>query len=118
MSDVAVTIAVFVFLVIPGVVSGAESSCPVAGNTARWTIAYCMARFETDDGAHPDVTDCFLAEWSNESAETPEENCDANVAYKSAICAIMIEWDLYGGTLASCIASEETVPSVVKNGVE
>lgn len=104
-------------LTTPFVVHGAEESCPVEGITGRWAMSWCMTRFETDDDAHPGVSECYLKELRQKLADEPEENCEANLAYKSAICSLLIEWKIYEESLASCVASEEMVPSVVKNGI-
>ena len=111
------TLVRFVFLTLPFNSVDAEESCPVEGITGRWAMSYCMTRFETDDEANPGVSDCFLEELQQRSANSPDEDCDANLAYKSAICSILIEWKIYEESLASCVASEEMIPSVVKNGV-
>ena len=110
-------LVVFLLLAMPLVSSSSEWSCPVEGITGRWAIGYCMTRFETDDEAHPDVSQCFLREMQQKLVNQPEEDCEANLAYKSAICSILIEWKLYEESLASCVASEEMVPSVVRNGI-
>lgn len=117
MSHFFVIFASLVLLALPIVASGSELSCPVEGITARWATAYCMTRFETDDDAHPGVSECYLKELRQKLVNTPDEDCEANQTYKSAICAILIEWDLYEDSLARCVASDEMVPSVVKNGI-
>jgi hypothetical protein len=39
------------------------------------------------------------------------------LAYKSAICSILIEFGLYEQSLASCVASDEMIPTVVTDGI-
>ena len=117
MRSVSVTLIGFTLLVLPFVASGSEESCPVEGITARWAVSYCMTRFETDDEAHPGVSECYLKELQQQLADGTEEDCQSNLAYKSAICSILIEWKLYSKSLASCVASAEMVPSVVKHGI-
>ena len=107
----------FLLLALPFGSRGSEESCPVKGITGRWAISYCMTRFETDDEANPGVSECFLRELQQKPANSPEEDCDANLAYKSAICSILIEWKSYEGSLASCVASDDMIPSVVKDGI-
>jgi hypothetical protein len=77
-----------------------------------------MTRFETDDEAHPDVSTCFLKELQQKLTEGPEEDCAAYIAYKSAICSLLIEWHLYDESLTSCVDSDEMIPPVVTNGIE
>ena len=115
MLRIFVTLIGFLFIALRLVSAGAEELCPVEGITARWVMSYCMTRFETDDDAHPGVSSCYLTELH--LANDPEQDCEANLAYKSAICSLLIEWEIYEDTLASCVASEEVVPSVVKNGI-
>ena len=117
MPRVFVTLIGSLLLVLPLVACGSIESCPVEGITGRWAMSYCMTRFETDDDAHPDVSECYRKELRQKIANGPEEDCEANLAYKSAICSILIEWKMYEESLASCVASEEMVPSVVKNGI-
>ena len=112
-----VTLIGFLLLALPFDSRGFEESCPVEGITGRWAISYCMTRFETDDEANPGVSECFLKELQQKPVNGPEEDCEANLAYKSAICSILIEWKSYEESLASCVASEDMVPSVVKNGI-
>lgn len=102
---------------LPTIALGSEESCPVEGITGRWAMSYCMTRFETDDEAHPGVSSCFLKELEHTQASGSEEDCEANLAYKSAICSILIEWNIYDGSLASCVVSKDMIPSVVKNGI-
>ncbi len=104
-------------LAMPFVAHGTEESCPVGGITARWAISYCMARFETDDEAHPGVSECFVDELEQNSVSGPEEDCESNIAYKSAICSMRIASGTYQGSLAECVASDEMIPSVVTNGI-
>ena len=106
-----------VLLTLPIDSVGSEDSCPVEGITGRWAMSYCMTRFETDDEANPGVSECFLKELQERIANGPEEDCDVNLAYKAAICSILIEWKTYEESLASCVSSEEMVPSVVKSGI-
>lgn len=94
-----------------------EQTCTVEGITARWAVSYCMTRFETDDDAHPEVSRCYVKELQEKLSGGPEENCDANLTYKSAICSILIEYKLYDESLAGCVEAEETIPSVVTNGI-
>ncbi len=117
MRRVLVTLIVSSLLAIPFIASASEESCPVEGITARWAISYCMTRFETDDEAHPGVSECYLQELRQKLADRPEKDCQSNLVYKSAICSILIEWKLFEESMASCVASEEMVPSVVKNGI-
>ena len=111
------TIVIVMALVVPAVARGTDASCQVEGLTVRWAMSYCMTRFETDDEAHPQVSECFRKELEYKLANGPDEDCDANVAYKSAMCSILIEFGLYEDSLASCVASDEMIPSVVTNGV-
>lgn len=104
-------------LALPTVASGSGEACPVEGMTARWAMAYCMTRFETDDDSHPGVSECYRMELRQKLVNVADEDCPTNLAYKSAICAILIEWKLYEDSLASCVESEQMVPSVVKDGV-
>jgi len=117
MSRVFMTLIGSLLLALPFAAHGSEESCPVEGITGRWAMSYCMTRFETDDDAHPGVSECYLKELRQKLADGPEEDCEANLAYKSAVCSILIEWKIYEESLASCVASEEMVPSVVKNGI-
>ena len=105
------------FIVLPFVAYGSNESRTVEGITGRWAMSYCMTRFETDDEAHPRVSACFRKELEQRQANDIEEDCEANLAYKSAICSILIEWKIYEESLASCVASKEMIPSVVKNGI-
>ena len=106
-----------IMLTLPLLARGSDESCTVEGNTARWAMSYCMTRFETDDDAHPRVSACFLKELKQKLADGPDEDCDFNLAYKSAICSILIEYGTFERSLASCIASDEIIPSVVTDGV-
>ena len=115
---VFVTLIGFLLLALPFDSCGSEESCPVEGITGRWAMSYCMTRFETDDDANPGVSECYLKELRQKLVNVPEEDCEANLAYKSAICSILIEWKLYEESLASCVASEEMVPPVVKYGID
>ena len=117
MLRVFLTLIGSVLLTLPFDSIGSEESCPVEGITGRWAMSYCMTRFETDDEANPGVSECFLKELQQRIAGGPEEDCEANLAYKSAICSILIEWKTYEDSLASCVASAEMIPSVVKNGI-
>ncbi len=92
----------------------ADEGCTVKGLTARWALSYCMARSETDDEAHPDVSTCFSAELASRPSE---RDCDANLKYKSAICSLALERRGLEGSLAQCMDSDETIPSVVRDGV-
>ena len=76
-----------------------------------------MTRFETDDDAHPEVSRCFLKELQHGLSGTTDEDCDANLVYKSAICSILIEYRIYDDSLASCVDSDEMIPSVVTDGI-
>jgi hypothetical protein len=105
-------------LTLPLVAHGSNESCTVEGETARWRMSYCMTRFETDDDAHPGVSACFLNELKQKLADGPDEDCDFNLAYKSAICSILIEYGTYDQSLVSCIASDEMIPSVVTDGAD
>ena len=116
-SCVSVALIGSLVLALPTVASGSGEACPVEGITARWAIAYCMTRYETDDDAHPGVSECYRKELQQKLVNVPEEDCPTNLSYKSAICAILIEWKLYDDSLANCIESEQMVPSVVKNGI-
>ena len=116
-SCVVVALVGSLVLALPAVASDSGEACSVEGTTARWAMAYCMTRHETDDDAHPGVSDCYRKELQQKLVDVAEEDCPTNLAYKSAICAILIEWKLYEDTLASCIESEQMVPSVVKNGI-
>lgn len=116
MPNIVVTIAGSLLLAVP-LVGSAEESCPVEGITVRWVISYCMTRFETDDEAHPGVSDCFHNELQKRPRNAPDEDCEANLAYKSALCSVLIEGNVYDESLASCVASDEMVPAVVKNGI-
>lgn len=104
-------------LAMPLVACGSGASCTVEGNTSRWAMSYCMARFETDDEAHPGVSACFNEELAQRVADAPDEDCDANLAYKSAMCSILIEFGTYEQSLTSCIASDEMIPFVVTHGI-
>lgn len=106
-----------ILLALPLLALASEESCTVEGNTSRWAMSYCMTRFETDDEAHPGVSECFIMELQQKPADGPDEDCKSNIAYKSAICSILIEFGTYQKSLASCVASDEMVPSVVKYGV-
>jgi len=117
MPRVFVTLIGSLLLALPFDSRGSEQSCPVEGITGRWAMSYCMTRFETDDDANAGVSKCYRKELQQKLANGPEEDCEANLAYKSAICSILIEWKLYEESLASCVASEEMVPSVVKDGI-
>ena len=101
----------------PFAAHSSEESCAVDGSTVRWALSYCMTRFETDDEAHPRVSACFRKELEQRQANDIEEDCEANLAYKSAICSILIEWKIYEESLASCVASKDMIPSVVKYGI-
>jgi hypothetical protein len=118
MPRVFVRLIGFLLLALPFDSRGSEESCPVEGITRLWAMSYCMTRFETDDEAHPGVSECYLKELRQKLANGPEEDCETNLVYKSAICSILIEWKLYGESLASCVASEEMIPSVVKYGID
>jgi hypothetical protein len=117
MSRFFLTLIGLVLLALPFVALGSEESCPVEGITERWAMSYCMTRFETDDDAHPGVSQCYLKELQQKLAGGTEEDCEANLAYKAAICSILVEWKMYEESLASCVASEEIVPSIVKTGI-
>lgn len=117
MTRVFLTILSSILLVLPAVARGTDESCMVEGITARWAISYCMTRFETDDDAHPDVSKCYLKELQQKLSKGPEEDCDANLAYKSAICSILIEYTVFEESLASCVESDKTIPSIVTNGI-
>ena len=106
-----------ILLVISPSIAVASDSCAVKGITSRWALSYCMTRFETDDELHPAVSDCFIKELEQKATKAPEEDCEANLAYKSAICSILIESEVLKESLTNCVASEEMIPSVVKNGV-
>ena len=110
-------IASGLFLTLPFCTVADESSCDVPGITARWVIAYCMARYETDDEAHAGVSDCFARELAELQQDHPDEDCAVNQVYKSAICALMIERRTYAGSLSACSAADETTPSVVEHGI-
>lgn len=106
-----------IMFVVPLLAAASDNSCAVNGITARWAISYCMTRFETDDELHSDVSACFAAELEQLSTNESEANCAANLAYKSAICSILIERRTFRQSLSSCVESDETIPSVVKHGV-
>ena len=108
------TLICSLLLALPFVAQGAGESCAVEGITARWAMSYCMTRFETDDEAHPGVSACFIRELKQKSAD---EDCEANIAYKSAICSILIGFGTIEGSLAECVASDAMIPSVVTDGV-
>jgi hypothetical protein len=118
LARVLVTILGSMVLGLPGTALGADEACRVEGVTTLWAMSYCMTRYETDDEAHPDVSRCFLKELQQKLSEGPEEDCAANIAYKSAICSLLIEWQLYEESLMICVDSDETIPSVVTNGIE
>lgn len=94
-----------------------DKSCAVGGITGRWAMSYCMNRFETDDDAHPDVHKCYMKELQQKLSKGPDEDCDANLAYKAAICAILVEYKLYEESLASCVDSDGMTPTVVTDGI-
>lgn len=104
-------------LALPLTAFGADESCAVKGVTTRWAISFCMTRFETDDEAHPEVSTCFVKELEQKLSEGPEEDCAENIAYKAAICSLLIEYQLNEDSLASCVDSDETIPSVVTDGI-
>jgi hypothetical protein len=106
-----------ILLALPLVARGSGESCTVEGNTSRWAMSYCMTRFETDDDAHPGVSACFIKELTQKVADGPAEDCESNLVYKSAICSSLIEFGTYEQSLASCIASDEMIPSVVTDGI-
>jgi len=116
-SRVSATIIGCISLALPFVAQASDQSCPVEGITGRWAISWCMTRFETDDDAHPGVSECYLKELRQKLADGPDEDCKANLVYKSAICSLLIEWEIYEESLTSCVGSKEMVPSVVKNGI-
>ena len=113
-----VIVACLILLAVPSPAHDSDKACTVEGNTSRWAMSYCMTRFETDDDAHPGVSACYIKELKQKLAHGPEEDCDANLAYKSAICSILIEFRINEQSLAGCIASDEIVPSVVTNGID
>lgn len=107
-----------ILLALPLLARSADEACTVEGKTSRWAMSYCMTRFETDDEAHPGVSACFIKELKQKLADGPDEDCDFNLAYKSAICSILIEFGIYEQSLAGCIASDEMIPSIVTNGID
>lgn len=117
MTRAFITILGSMVLGLAGTAFGADEVCRVEGVTTLWAMSYCMTRFETDDEAHPDVSRCFLKELQEKPAAGPEEDCAANIAYKSAICSLLIEWQLYEGRLTGCVDSDETIPPVATEGI-
>ncbi len=93
-----------------------EESCPVPGLTSRWVMAFCFARYETDDPAHHGVSDCFANERVPQDKAVAED-CETNLKYKSAICSLWIEYGTYEESLWQCVQSPETTPRVVTHGV-
>ena len=91
-----------ILLSITAVPTVSDDSCPVPGLSSRWAMSLCMLRNETDDLAHPDVSECFQNEWSSLDISF-DEDCETNILYKSAMCSIRIENDRYAGTLAMCV---------------
>ena len=106
-----------VLLALPLETRGSDESCTVEGYSSRWAMSYCMTRFETDDDAHPGVSACYIKELTQNLSDGPDEDCESNLAYKSAICSILIEFGTYEQSLASCVASDEMIPTVVTDGI-
>lgn len=95
--------------------SADESSCPAPGITSRWVMALCFARFETDDPAHPGVSECFM------NVRVPHDNavaedCETNLIYKTAICTLAVERGRFE-TVSACVQSRDATPRVVTDGI-
>ncbi len=91
-------------------------SCPAPGATSRWVMAFCFARFETDDSAHPGVSECFLRERATHD-KAISEDCETNLIYKAAICSLRLERGLYDMPVSECVLSPEVLPRVVSHGI-
>ena len=96
--------------------SADEESCPAPGITSRWVMAFCFARFETDDPAHPGVSACFLNERVTHD-KAVSEDCETNLIYKAAFCSLRLERGLYDTPVSECVASPEVMPRVVSHGI-
>ena len=110
------TLIAAILLSVSALPTVSNESCPVPGLSSRWVMSFCMARSETDDLAHPDVSECFQSEWSSLDISY-DEDCETNILYKSAMCSLRIEYDLYDGTLADCVTSSETTPRLITHGL-
>ncbi len=106
-----------VLLALSGTLLAQDQSCAVPGLTTRWALSFCMTRSETDDEAHPEVSECFVKELQQRTSDSADEDCAANLVYKAAICSLAIEYERYEDSLASCVDSDDMIPSVVTHGI-
>lgn len=95
------------------------AGCPkaIAGPTMNWVNSVCEARVETDDFVNPQVQACVrrLAAENHVKGDL-FENCGVNKRMKAELCA---SWVKLGAekNLSACIASTDTVPKEVSEGL-
>ncbi len=110
------SLAAAILLSFAAVPTVSDESCPVPGLSSRWAMSFCMARLETDDLAHPDVSECFQSEWSSLDIDH-DEDCETNILYKSAICSLSIDHGNFEGTLVNCVNAPEMTPRLITHGL-
>jgi len=93
-----------------------NSNCSVKGNSANWQAAYCMWMNKTNDYGMDEVQRCYAALTEREGI--PSRLCERNEYFKREICKTLVLDQTYKGSLSDCLASDDAVPRVVREGLE
>ena len=92
-----------------------NTQCAVKGNAANWQAAYCLWMNKTNDFEKEGVQECF--DTLTEREGIPTKLCDRNEFFKREICRSLMMEKLFIGTFTECLASDGSVPRVVREGL-
>lgn len=89
--------------------------CDIAGDVSHWQMAYCMAKYETDDPGDPGVDACFNTLDKNLKTEMGDQ-CKIKRYFAISLCMQLMEIYSDVGNMESCIHNPDYTPSIVTNG--
>lgn len=93
-----------------------NASCQVKGNSANWQAAYCMWMNKTNDFSLDEVQACYKT--LSQRQGIPQDLCSRNEFFKKEICKTLVLDHIFPGSLGECLASDDSVPRVVREGLE
>lgn len=91
-------------------------NCAVKGNSANWQAAYCMWMNKTNEYDTDDVKACYDA--LTERQGIPRNLCERNQYFKKEICKTLVMDKTFPGSLSDCLASDDSIPRVVREGLQ
>ena len=93
-----------------------NSNCSVKGNSANWQAAYCMWMNKSNEFDTDEVKACYNALTEREGI--PRALCERNQYFKKEICKTLVLDKTFPGSLSDCVASDDSIPRVVREGLE